>query len=92
MSTLIASTPQASADTPVRVITRSFDDKPTATLAVGREGHTVLVGNRDRTSLLGFPAWDVFRYDDQLFRELDVAFRQGDTLRLKALWEHAEQI
>lgn len=75
--------------TPVPVVTRSFDDKPTVTTATKAEANCVLIGTQENPAILQFPADHVFRYDAKLVALLERAFNSGDSKQLAALWGKA---
>ena len=76
---------------PLIVITRSFDDKPTAVPMVGKKGNVIVVGNPKTTGTTGFPARGVFQYDESLFWKMLRAYENGKRQKLSELWNSASR-
>lgn len=77
---------------PVSVIVRAYKDKPVKLAATRRYGSSVEVVGKDTTRGICFPTHYVFRFDDQLYDRLSSAYTDGDTGRLKRLWESAARL
>jgi hypothetical protein len=75
------------------VMVRAFAGEPVRLTAVGKVGKTAIevVGNDEEKSI-GFPARDVFRFDQGLFRELLELFQSGRSDALMEVWNRASPI
>ena len=57
-------------------------------LSVGTD--YVIVAGQDLTKTIGFPMDCVYRYEQELFERLRLAFKDGDADTLTQLWDNAE--
>lgn len=74
----------------IRVIVRAYAGEPVSLRAQGRIGGAIrVVGDQGRS--IGFPADDVFDYDETLCGRLKAAFEGDDRSALSALWAEAHR-
>jgi len=81
----------------MRVLARAYGDKPLDRDVTSSNSRVAYVINRDARRAegtsndgVGFPRAYVFRFDGQLFGELQAAWEAGDHDRLANLWNRAE--
>ena len=75
----------------VTVMVRAFGGEPVRLRARYHHGQHVEVVGADEEMAIGFPAEDVFDYDETLCGRLKAAFEGGDNSALSALWAVAHQ-
>ncbi len=71
---------------PDTVIVRAFEDKPVQLTVVSRRAGVVEVAGADKNKTIGFPLRLVYRFEESVFRQLEIAFRAGNKERLSSLW------
>lgn len=75
---------------PKCVLARASCGEPARLTAVGRgETGAIEVYGTDADKTIGFPAEDIFAFDQSLFSRLGKAFTDGDADRLVSLWGKA---
>lgn len=73
-----------------KVIVRAYAGEPVPLRAQGRIGKAIrVIGDQGRS--IGFPAEDVFDYDETLCGRLKAAFEGDDHSALSALWAQAHR-
>lgn len=78
----------------MRVLARAYGDQPLDRVVADRSGRTVFVATESALSAnssagVGFPINCIYEFDESLFRDLEGAWRAGDSQRLSDLWRQA---
>ena len=73
------------------VMVRAYAGEPVRLRALGRRDGVVDVVGSDPNAWIGFPASDVFHFDEAVFSQLVKAHGTGDRDQLASLWSTAER-
>ncbi len=73
------------------IIVRGYADEPVNLVAVHVRPGVIEAIETDKSLSMGFPAKDVFRFDNGVFRQLRDAYERGDRQTLQRLWQQAEK-
>jgi hypothetical protein len=72
------------------VIVRGYANSPGTLVVVGVRGDVVDTYRADKHNSMGFHADHVYKFNADLFKRLETAFRQKKIKELERLWEMAE--
>lgn len=77
----------------IPVMVRAYAGEPVPLTAVGMVGVGALrVYGSDRQKVIGFPASDVFKRNDDLLARLRNAYEEGHQVAVADLWAQAESL
>lgn len=74
------------------VMARAFGDEPVKLTPVSLTERAVVAYGRSESAIVGFPRGDVFKYDENLFSRLTLAYEAGEAAKLASLWQLAEPV
>jgi hypothetical protein len=81
----------------MRVLARAYGDRPLDRVVAEKTAQRVYVSTPSALSAndsagVGFPLSCVFEFDESLYRDLEGAWREGDSARVAELWARAQPL